>query len=120
MSVRSNLAQKGRTEQALQTREDLLIANTNLILFNKKIIIAGICSFFSAAFVTQKYYEHYNKRNFANSTSATSRNINWIVFTPGYFSFSSQFLHLGTQPYIASMLPNSIDNFFCGNQSSSH
>jgi hypothetical protein len=39
----------------------------DLILFNKNIIIAGICSFFSAAYLTQLYYTHYNKSHLYNS-----------------------------------------------------
>jgi hypothetical protein len=42
----------------------------DLIFFNKNIIIAGICSFFSAAYVTQFYYTHYNKSHVANSILA--------------------------------------------------
>jgi hypothetical protein len=42
----------------------------DLILFNKNIIIAGICSFFSAAFVIQFYYTYYSTSHFANSVVA--------------------------------------------------
>ena len=44
----------------------------DLILFNKNIIIAGICAFISAAFVTQMYYVYYDKNHFANSIVALS------------------------------------------------
>ena len=120
----------------------------DLILFNKNIIIAGICSFFSAAFVTQLYYEH-DKSNFANSIVAlsteysvyiplfvilfyidnryrytdpftgkkdskrikkdikklfTAFSISEVVYSLTKISFHYQFLHLGAQPYTASML----------------
>lgn len=42
----------------------------DLIFFNKNIIIAGICSFFSAAYVTQFYYTQYNKSHITNSILA--------------------------------------------------
>ena len=42
----------------------------DLILFNKNIIVAGICSFFSAAFVTQFYYTQYDQSHIANSIIA--------------------------------------------------
>ena len=42
----------------------------DLILFNKNIIIAGICSFFSAAYVTQFYYAHYDRSHVTNSLLA--------------------------------------------------
>jgi hypothetical protein len=52
----------------------------DLILFNKNIIIAGICSFFSAAFFTQMYYVYYNKSHTTNSIVALS--IEYIVYIP--------------------------------------
>ena len=42
----------------------------DLILLNKNIIVAGICAFFSAAFVTQFYYTQYNESHIANSVVA--------------------------------------------------
>ena len=42
----------------------------DLIVFNKNIIIAGICSFFSSAYVTQFYYTHYDKSHIANAILA--------------------------------------------------
>jgi hypothetical protein len=42
----------------------------DLILLNKNIIVAGICAFFSAAFVTQSYYTQYNESHIANSIVA--------------------------------------------------
>ena len=42
----------------------------DLIFFNKNIIIAGICSFFSSAYVTQFYYTHYDKSHIANAIHA--------------------------------------------------
>ena len=42
----------------------------DLILLNKNIIVAGICAFFSAAFLTQFYYTQYNKSHIANSVVA--------------------------------------------------
>ncbi len=42
----------------------------DLIFFNKNIIIAGICSFFSSAYVTQFYYTHYDKSHIANAILA--------------------------------------------------
>jgi len=42
----------------------------DLILLNKNIIVAGICAFVSAAFVTQFYYTHYNESHIANSVVA--------------------------------------------------
>jgi hypothetical protein len=42
----------------------------DLILLNKNIIVAGICAFFSAAFVTQFYYTQYNEIHIANSVVA--------------------------------------------------
>ena len=42
----------------------------DLILLNKNIIVAGICAFFSAAFVTQSYYTQYNESHIANSVVA--------------------------------------------------
>ena len=52
----------------------------NLILFNKNIIIAGICSFFSAAFVTQLYHTYYNTNHIANSLVALT--IEYSVYMP--------------------------------------
>jgi hypothetical protein len=37
------------------------------LILNKNIIVAGICAFFSAAFVTQFYYTQYNESHIANS-----------------------------------------------------
>ena len=42
----------------------------DLIFFNKNIIIAGICSFFSSAYVAQFYYTHYDKSHIANAILA--------------------------------------------------
>jgi hypothetical protein len=42
----------------------------DLIFLNKNIIVAGICAFFSAAFVTQFYYAQYNESHIANSIVA--------------------------------------------------
>lgn len=42
----------------------------DLILLNKNIIVAGICAFFSAAFVTQFYYTQYNESHIATSIVA--------------------------------------------------
>lgn len=42
----------------------------DLILLNKNIIVAGICSFFSAAFVTQYYYTQYDNSHIANAIVA--------------------------------------------------
>ena len=42
----------------------------DLILLNKNIIVAGICSFFLAAFVTQIYYTQYNQNHIASSIVA--------------------------------------------------
>jgi hypothetical protein len=42
----------------------------DLILLNKNIIVAGICAFVSAAFVTQFYYTQYNESHIANSVVA--------------------------------------------------
>ena len=52
----------------------------NLILFNKNIIIAGICSFFSAAFVTQLYHTYYNTNHIANSIVALL--VEYSVYMP--------------------------------------
>ena len=48
----------------------ILYNKYNLILVNKNIIVAGICAFFSAAFVTQFYYTQYNENHIANSVVA--------------------------------------------------
>ena len=42
----------------------------DLILFNKNIIIAGVCSFFSAAFVTQLYHTYYSMSHITKSIVA--------------------------------------------------
>ncbi len=42
----------------------------DLILLNKNIIVAGICAFVSAAFVTQFYYTQYNESHIATSIVA--------------------------------------------------
>ena len=42
----------------------------DLILLNKNIIVAGICAFVSAAFLTQFYYTKYNESHIANSVVA--------------------------------------------------
>ena len=42
----------------------------DLIFFNKNIVIAGICSFFSSAYVAQFYYTHYDKSHIANAILA--------------------------------------------------
>jgi hypothetical protein len=42
----------------------------DLILLNKNIIVAGICSFFSAAFVSQYYYTQYDSNHIANAIVA--------------------------------------------------
>ena len=42
----------------------------DLILLNKNIIVAGVCAFFSAAFVTQFYYTQYDQSHIANSIIA--------------------------------------------------
>ena len=52
----------------------------NLILFNKNIIIAGICSFFSAAFVTQVYHTYYSTNHIANSIVALL--VEYSVYMP--------------------------------------
>ena len=51
-------------------RTTLYTKYKDLILFNKNVIIAGICSFFSAAFVTQLYYTYYDKSHLSNSVVA--------------------------------------------------
>lgn len=108
-----------------------------------------MCSFFSAAFVSQQYFEHYNKSDIANSIVAlsteysiyiplfvilfyidnkyryvdpftgkknsrrikkdikklfTAFSISEVVYSLTKISFHYQFLHLGAQPYQASML----------------
>jgi hypothetical protein len=42
----------------------------DLILLNKNIIVAGICAFVSAAFITQFYSTQYNESHIANSVVA--------------------------------------------------
>jgi hypothetical protein len=42
----------------------------DLILLNKNTIVAGICAFVSAAFVTQFYYTQYNESHIATSIVA--------------------------------------------------
>ena len=51
-------------------REILYNKYKDLILLNKNIIVAGICAFVSAAFVTQFYYTQYNESHIANSIVA--------------------------------------------------
>jgi hypothetical protein len=51
-------------------RENLYNKYKDLILLNKNIVVAGICAFFSAAFVTQFYYTQYNESHIANSIVA--------------------------------------------------
>jgi hypothetical protein len=51
-------------------RENLYNKYKDLILLNKNIVVAGICAFFSAAFVTQFYYTQYNESHIANSVVA--------------------------------------------------
>jgi len=52
----------------------------DLIFFNKNIIIAGVCSFFSAAFVTQLYYTYYSKSHITNCIIALT--IEYSVYMP--------------------------------------
>lgn len=56
----------------------------DLILFNKNIIIAGICSFFSAAYVTQLYYTNYNKSHLYNSILALL--VEYSIYIPIFIS----------------------------------
>jgi hypothetical protein len=42
----------------------------DLILLNKNIIVAGICSFFSAASVTEYYYTQYDNSHITNAIVA--------------------------------------------------
>ncbi len=51
---------RGATVKAIQSTI-LYNKYKDLISFNKNIIIAGVCSFFSAAFFTQLYYTYYSK-----------------------------------------------------------
>jgi hypothetical protein len=58
------------TKVKVAQRTTLYTKYKDLILFNKNVIIAGVCSFFSAALVTQFYYTYYDKSHIANSIVA--------------------------------------------------
>jgi hypothetical protein len=66
----------------MRPRQTAILYNKykDLIFFNKNIIIAGICSFITAALATQLYYTYFNQSHVANSIVALA--IEYCVYFP--------------------------------------